>query len=196
MASTSMKAFLREREALVHLSKPVMENPNGEAPACPKGWRPGAWKKHLARSAPKGEDGQPQEIRQRAMMVWKGRGETRTGQRAAKVWLRDETKRLKAFMAAEGLPFKTPRCSFFHIEAQDDQPAHWRIGIFEANHTTPREIHTGATIADALAEVDRSKPYIHIFTQTDLGVEAEENYPAPRYIVGTTPATNPTSQEH
>lgn len=189
MASTTMKAFLRDREAMVHLSKPILENPEGEAPTAPRGWRPSAWKKHLAKTAPKGEDGKPTEIRQRAMMVWKGKGDTRTGQRAAKLWLREETARLKDFLKAEGLPYKTPRCSFFHIAATDERAAHWRVGLFEAKHTTPYEVHEGDTIADALSEVSEARPMVHIFTQTDLGVEEEGNYPTPRYIVGSTPTT-------
>lgn len=174
MASTTLKAFLRDREAMVHLSKPVLENPEWETPTAPRGWRPSAWKKHLAKTAPKGEDGKPTEIRQRAMMVWKGKGDTRTSQRAAKDWLKAEERRLRDFLKERAMDRRALRCSFYYIREDEDMGPHWRVGLFEANHAAPFAIKTAPTLGEViegLEEMISDREVVYIFTDADLEVD-------------------------
>lgn len=183
MASSSLQSRLRAREKMVHVSKDVIPVaslglPEGNRPRV-RNVKPGFRQKSCA--ATKDRE-----------FILHPRGNTRSGQRAAKDWLRQKTIELKQFIKdCEANP-NTTRASFHYVEGPtnlaadadlDEAPVdpQWVVGLFKNDDEKPFHIIKAPSLVDALREIEGD--YIALFQKEDMEREPKGQYPERRFIV-------------
>lgn len=152
MSSTSLNAFLNSRAKYIHVSAPLVKS---------------------LKSADGTETITIVDPRKSSRV-------TRSGQKAAKRWVKEKTRELKAFLREAEQNPNIDRASFFYIEEENT----WKIGMFKAQAEQPFHIVENPSLQAALDEVKQHSPeFISFFSKDDMEREPVEHYPDLRFVV-------------
>lgn len=169
MSSTSMNAFLNSRNRYIHVSAPLVQVEVPKQAKRLNGFRPS--------KNPKAEEGTETIT---IVDPRKSSRVTRSGQRAAKQWVREKTRELKAFLVKAEKNPNIDRASFFYIEEEST----WKVGVFHAQAEQPFHIVENPSLQAALDEVKQHSPeFISFFSKDDMEREPVEHYPDLRFVV-------------
>lgn len=152
MSSTSLNAFLNSRAKYIHVSAPLVQVPKS-----------------------KSLDGTETIT---IVDPRKSSRVTRSGQKAAKRWVNEKTRELKAFLREAEKNPNMDRASFFYEEST------WKVGVFHAQDETPYHIAEDSDLQSVVEKVKKQSPeFISFFRKEDLEREPVENYPDLRFVV-------------
>lgn len=169
MSSNSLNAFLNSRAKYIHISAPLVQIEVPKQAKRLNGFRPSKTPK-----AGKGTEIITIVDPRKSSRV------TRSGQKAAKQWVREKTRELKAFLVEAEKNPNMDRASFFYVEEEGT----WKIGIFHAQAEEPHYIVEDADLQAAVEKVKKQSPeFISFFRKEDLERAPVEHYPALRFVV-------------
>lgn len=154
MSSTSLNAFFNSRAKYIHVSAPLVQVPKSKALDGTE---------TIAIVDPR-----------------KSSRVTRSGQKAAKRWVREKTAELKAFLREAEQNPNMDRASFFYLEEEQV----WKVGIFHAQDEQPYYIVEDGDLQAAVEKVkEHASEFISFFRKEDLERAPVEHYPALRFVV-------------
>lgn len=169
MSSTSLNAFLNSRAKYIHVSAPLVQIEVPKQAKRLNGFRPSKTPK-----APEGTEIITIVDPRKSSRV------TRSGQKAAKRWVQEKTRELKAFLVEAEKNPNMDRASFFYVEEEST----WKVGVFHAQAETPHHIVEEGDLQAAVEKVKKhASEFISFFRKEDLEREPVEHYPDLRFVV-------------